>query len=202
MTDDDALAAGVADACTTDDTDAYAIAQHEPPKPHGDPLANAVPTEAPAPDTYGTAEAAKLLGLSDRRVRQLIAEGQLPGEHDDAGVLRLPQQAVHAERARRRKEAPASGAGRKPTAAPTAITDVDAIAAAVEAAVSRVLVGQLELTAQAQSIAEAERRAADQERSRRLELEAEVVQLRAQLDQATAAPPEPEAPRARWWRRK
>lgn len=136
------------------------------PKPHGDPLAAEVPTDEADPtprrvlrarsgDTYGTADAARLLGLSDRRVRQLVAEGQLPGERDPAGVLRIPQQAVHAERARRRTpEGPPVGPGRKPAAA---ATDPQAIAAAVAAAVGEVMAGQRELTAQAHSLLDAER---------------------------------------------
>ncbi len=201
------------------------------PKPHGDPLAAEVPTDEADPtprrvlrarsgDTYGTADAARLLGLSDRRVRQLVAEGQLPGERDPAGVLRIPQQAVHAERARRRTpEGPPVGPGRKPAAA---ATDPQAIAAAVAAAVGEVMAGQRELTAQAHSLLEAERERFEAERARRMELESEVLELRARLaagsqpvltpptEEPPAAPPAPApqeppppdpTPRRRWWRR-
>ncbi len=205
---DDPIAAGLVDAARR------AVDEHqsEPPKPHGDPLASEVPTGAdqkdaspfdPGPaDTYSTAEAARLLGVSDRRVRQMVSEGQLPGERDDAGVLSIPQQAVHEERARRRKEARtnATAAAKKPDR-PAAALDVDVIAAAVEAAVSRVLVGQLELTQRAQSEAANERRVAEQERARRFELEAEVVRLRAQLEVAESAKAE-RSERQRWWQKR
>jgi excisionase family DNA binding protein len=180
---------------TSDD----AIAAGDSPKDHGDPLAaDVLAEEAPrrvlrarAAYTYGTAEAARLLGLSDRRVRQLLAEGQLPGERDAAGVLHLPQEAVHEERSRRRTpEGPPVGPGRKPT---TAATDPEVIAAAVAAAVGQVLAGQRELTVQATSLLKAERERFEAERECRLSFEAEVLKLRARL---VGLPIEDEAPLA------
>ncbi len=239
MSNHDAIAAGLVEA-------AHLAVEHpdgDSPKPHGDPLAAEVPGDGtvthdeadPTPrrvlrarpaDSYGTADAARLLGLSDRRVRQLVAEGQLPGERDAAGVLRLPQAAVHAERARRRNpEGPPVGPGRKPA---TAATDPQAIAAAVAAAVGEVMAGQRELTAPAAGLLEAERARFEAERERRMALEAEVLELRARLaglpleDEAPLAgggkaleetparpdlvaedePPPPDPiPRRRWWRR-
>ncbi len=104
MSEDDAITAGLVDA-------AHEAVEHpggDSPKDHGDPLAEVVPTEPAArePETYSTAEAARLLGMSEERVRQMVDEGQLPGERDEAGVLAIPQQAVNEVLARRRKEPP------------------------------------------------------------------------------------------------
>ncbi len=221
---DDAIAAGIVEAARR----AVDHPQHDAPEPHGDPLADVVPAEAPAAaadDWYTTADAARLLGISDRRVRQLVEEGRLPAE-TDAGVLRLPQEPVHQERARRRQrraqrvrsaEEASGSAGRQ--RAPSA-ADPEAIAAAVAAAVAQVLAGQRELTAQAASLVEAERARFEAERERRMALEEEVLELRARLAGATGsptssaelAPPGPaaavvepvvaeQAPsRRRWWR--
>jgi hypothetical protein len=66
-----------------------------------------VPTERGSPETYSTHDAARILAVSDRRVRQLVAEGKLPGNLDQAGGLRIPCVAVDEERVRRQ------GTGRK-----------------------------------------------------------------------------------------
>lgn len=41
-------------------------------------------------DSYSTVQAARLLGVSDRRVRQLVAEGRLTGRADAAGSCTCP----------------------------------------------------------------------------------------------------------------
>jgi excisionase family DNA binding protein len=51
--------------------------------------------------TYETAEVARLLSLSPSRVRQLVARGDLSGERDAAGRLRISKETVHAEHRRR-----------------------------------------------------------------------------------------------------
>jgi excisionase family DNA binding protein len=56
-------------------------------------------------DTYSTGEAARLLGVSERRVRQLAAAGDLPSTRDDSGRVRLPQAAVQAARRDRKQTA-------------------------------------------------------------------------------------------------
>src|SRR5947209_38189 len=53
-------------------------------------------------DTYTAAQAAQILGISERRVRQLVNEGKLSGNRAEDGTVRLPQQAVNDERKRRR----------------------------------------------------------------------------------------------------
>jgi hypothetical protein len=68
-------------------------------------------------EEYTVAQAARVLGVSPKRVRQLIAEGRLtpvPGSSPTA----LPASAVHAERERRRNRVPASTPGPDPTPQP------------------------------------------------------------------------------------
>src|SRR3954447_5223070 len=110
-----------------------------------------------AKDSYSTTEAAKILGLSERRVRQLVAEGKLVGERDEEGNLRLGQAAVHTERRQRRSK------GRKSTRKAVARTapaapeiDTDAIAETVAAVVSKAVEGQLQITQKAESLARQE----------------------------------------------
>src|SRR5262249_4036114 len=45
-------------------------------------------------DTYTAAQAARILGVSERRVRQLVNERKLAGTRGDDGTVRLSQQAV------------------------------------------------------------------------------------------------------------
>ncbi len=127
------------------------------------------------PDSYSAAEAARLLGVSERRVRQLIAEGRLPAERTAAGRLRLPQAVVHAAR-RDRGSASGSSSGNA--------LDVEALASAVATAVTAALGQQLALSRQAESQATS---AFLEERAARLAAEAEAAELRARLAEAVEA---------------
>ncbi len=138
-----------------------------------------------SPDTYTAAQAAQLLGVSERRVRQLVSEGKLPGSRDRNGALRLPQAAVNAERKKRRlSDGRASGrkrteplrAGRR---ASGQAVDVEELASAVAAAVGKNLEGQLELTRRAESLV---RQELDEERARRQEVEARLAEARRELE--------------------
>lgn len=143
-------------------------------------------------DTYTVAQAAQILGISERRVRQLVADGQLPGERASNGSLRLPQAAVNRERKSRRKTsarkpAETRGNGSRASAAPI---DVDELASAVASAVGTKLEGQLEITRRAETLV---RQELDEERARRMEsearlssAEAEVERLRQRLAEASA----------------
>jgi excisionase family DNA binding protein len=54
-------------------------------------------------DWYGTAEAARLLGVSDSRIRQMLLSGELEGERDPVTERwKIPQHVVHARRENRR----------------------------------------------------------------------------------------------------
>lgn len=50
----------------------------------------------PGEDAYTAPQAARVLGLSDRRVRQMLEGGDLEGERDGSGKWWIPQRAVHA----------------------------------------------------------------------------------------------------------
>ena len=143
----------------------------------------------PSPDTYTAAQAAELIGVSERRIRQLVAEGKLPGRRTADGTVRISQRAVTEERKKRRGT---TAAGRTRTAAPAAArprrrtstsddVDVDALATAVASAVGQRLEGQLEITRRAESLIRAE---LDEERARRLELEAKLAEAERKLSEA------------------
>jgi len=145
-----------------------------------------------AADTYSAAQAAELIGVSERRIRQLVAEGKLPGKRTRDGTVRIPQQAVNEERRKRRGGAPA-GRVRKQAASTTTTTprtsrkqeqvDVDALASAVASAVGQRIEGQLEITRRAESLIRAE---LDEERARRMELEAKLAEAERKLAAAEA----------------
>jgi excisionase family DNA binding protein len=63
----------------------------------------------PETDTYGTAEVARLLSISPSRVRQLVARGDLTGERDATGKLRISKETVRAEEKRRVERKPSVG---------------------------------------------------------------------------------------------
>ena len=109
-------------------------------------------------------------GLSERRVRQLVAAGTLPADRDTSGALRLPQTAVNNERKNRRGTG-GNRAGRKRTEGRKAASrasapavDVDDLASRVAAAVGKNLEGQLELTRRAETLV---RQELDEERAKR-----------------------------------
>ena len=159
-------------------------------------------------DTYSAAQAAQILGVSERRVRQLVNEGKLAGERGTDGQVHISQQAVNEERKRRRKPAAADGAsgdGRGRTArraAANPAVDVDQLADRVASAVGQRLEGQLEITRKAESLVRDE---LDQERARRMEAEAKLdaAQTRlAELETALAAANERASERRGLFRRK
>lgn len=126
-----------------------------------------------ATNTYSAAQAAQILGISERRVRQLVSQGKLPGKRNTDGTVRIPQQAVNEERKRRKQDAPAAKAtaprARARGAAAGASVDVDSLADKVASAVGQRLEGQLEITRRAESLIRSE---LDEERARRMQLEA------------------------------
>jgi excisionase family DNA binding protein len=91
------------------------------------------------PETYSTRDAARILAISERRVRQLVDEGKLPGSRDKAGSLRISRVALEDERLRRRE----TGRKRAPSfpreGSDLAATLSEIISSAVAAAVVRVL---------------------------------------------------------------
>jgi hypothetical protein len=139
-------------------------------------------------DTYTAAQASQILGVSERRVRQLVNEGKLPGERGNDGVVHISQQAVNDERKRRKtttKAAPSStrSAGRRAQAAATGAEDVEALANAVAAKVGQRLEGQLEITRKAESLMRDE---LDEERARRAQVEAKLADTEKRLAELVA----------------
>ena len=136
-------------------------------------------------DTYSAAQAAEIIGVSERRIRQLVAEGKLPGRRGRDGTVRIPQQAVNEERRKRRSGPAAAGRVRKQAASTTSTTsrkpaavDVDALATAVASAVGQRIEGQLEVTRRAESLVRAE---LDEERARRTQAEARLEEAERKL---------------------
>lgn len=191
---------------------------------HADPsrdaaLTEAGPLEEPAaevrsPDTYSAADAARVLGVSERRIRQLVGEGRLPVEDTGGGPLRLPQEAVHRERERRRRANRTAGQGAPEGTPGGAAADTD-----VEAIVQRTLRSIMPLMLEPAERAEhAAREQLQEERALRLQAEARYAdaEVRARLAEerlaaATSSPVEsppveaspetPPAARRRWWGR-
>jgi chromosome segregation ATPase len=134
---------------------------------------------ARAADTYTAPQAAKILDVSERRVRQLVAEGKLDGGRDGEGIMRLSQRSVNEERKRRRATKKAAAPRKQATQRPAkSAVDVDQIADKVASAVGQRLEGQLAITRQAESFVRGE---LDEERARRMEAETRLGVLEAKL---------------------
>jgi hypothetical protein len=131
-----------------------------------------LPRMARASDTYTAAQAAKILEITERRVRQLVTQGKLPGRRAADGTVRIAQQAVNEERKRRKKDttSPARSTTRSRSRASTdGAVDVDSLADKVATAVGQRIEGQLEITRRAESLV---RQELDEERAHRMQLEA------------------------------
>lgn len=138
-----------------------------------------------ASDVYTAAQAAQILGISERRVRQLVTEKKLPGTRGDDNVVRIPQQAVNDERKRRKveggstkakRDSSASTTTRKSRAASPAM-DVDELADKVAAAVGQKITGTLEITQKAESLLRSE---LDEERAKRMQTDAQLTQAQSE----------------------
>lgn len=126
---------------------------------------------AAAEDTYSPAEAAALLDVSERRIRQLAAAGTLEviGEHP----LRLAALSVLAERERR-------GITTVRRASDTAVaTDVEGIRGLVAAIVGEILPLALEGRDRVEDVLKT---ALAESRAEAMQLRAETAQLRAELE--------------------
>ena len=130
-------------------------------------------------DSYSPVEAARVLGLSEKRVRQLADQGRIAKAQDVP--LRLAQQSVHDLRAARAANPPAGG-GAKP-----ARVDVD-----VRARLEALVTGVTENSRRALETAEASARSTEaalrdmlaQAQARVTEVEARNAALQAELDEA------------------
>lgn len=147
-------------------------------------------------NTYTAAEAAKALGRSVKRVRQMIQEGKLEAV-PDSEPIRLTAQSVHELRSTLRTQ------GTKPGRAPTAtgltfeqvIEMIDNITTkALEAS----QVERAALEAMRDKTENALRAELDQTRAELMQTQARQAELQQELATAKAAPTE--EPRRRWWR--
>jgi hypothetical protein len=165
-----------------------------------------IPGQAPPGDTYSREQAAKVLGVSARRVSQLAGDGRL--EVAQASPLRVAASSVHAERERRRR--PDRDLRTTPPPLETAAL-ISAEVAAVREILERAYARQIE-TGEAllsETRAErdrlladlqAERDKADRERDRLL---AEVAEEKARADaERERAEKIAAEKRRRWWQRK
>ncbi len=181
---------------------------------------------APAVDGYSTADAARLLGVSVRRVRQLHASGVLPaveGEPVPGAPLILDREGVHKEREARKVARKATGK-QEGNAAALEVGDLlevfermqDRTLETLRAERAEVLAIRDRTEQDLRDALAAERAARDmaERESRRLaeeaeQLRAEVAEARAALEKQSAVPvgitaPETETaekPRRSWWRR-
>jgi excisionase family DNA binding protein len=138
-------------------------------------------------DYYTTGEAARILGVTETRIRQLLIAGELEGVRDMNERWRIPQHAVHARKEQRRP-----------------IQDPPRVSADAREWIERAqelerelgrLEGRLELTEVAESTLrdqlERERKRADEERQRADEERDRAKRLEEELREAQRP----------WWRR-
>jgi hypothetical protein len=145
-----------------------------------------------ATDTYSAAQAAQILGVSERRVRQLVSEGKLDGKRGGDGGVHISQRSVNEERKRRKgsaqakKAIKATAAGKRAGRGPAkSDVDVEQLAEKVASAVGQRIEGQLEITRRAESLVRDE---LDEERARRVAAEAKLAEAErriAELEERT-----------------
>jgi len=141
-------------------------------------------------DFYTPGQAARILGLTDRHVRHMLAGGELEGEQTGSGRWQIPQREVHRVLEERRRRSPgdlpqdATGAGQEAQELRVRVEDLQRQLGRVE--------GRLELTERTETTMQQERERLladlDRQRERSERLEAELEAAR----QAAARP---------WWRR-
>jgi hypothetical protein len=155
--------------------------------PMDEDVSDKLPADAPPGDTYGTQQAATVLGVSPRRVSQLAHEGRLLIVQDKP--LRVSAESVHVLRSER------TGRSKHPLAAPPP----ESVADQVERLVSLVTAEQRRAIEAGEALLSEVSRQRDEMRERVARLEAETEQLREQLSDKTR---EPETPsRRRWWKK-
>lgn len=120
-------------------------------------------------DTYGTNETARLLGVSPKRVRQMVAAGQLVAVSSDP--YRFEQQTVHDLRDKRRTDKRTKSASTVPANSATS-NDSPGLESLIAALLEQTAkAARYEITAEANERLQAERDA----------LAARVAQLEAQM---------------------
>jgi len=131
---------------------------------------------------YTVNEAAKVLDITSRRVRQLAQEGRIDGQRTDEG-WKLFRSSVHSFRDEKRTSSSAADTPHWPPEAREALQRVNTL----ERELGR-FEGRLELEAVARSTLEAqlqrEQERADQERQERIQAQNDAQKLREQLEEA------------------
>lgn len=112
-------------------------------------------------DYYSTAQAARILKVTDRYIRKLITAGELEAVQTETGRHRIPQRAVHAMLESRRAEAVASppSAIRAPTEPSETAQELRELRERMEDLLLELgrLKGRLELTEKTESTMQEER---------------------------------------------
>lgn len=183
------------------------VTPEDPPEPL--PVAEDAPAPAPIPgnappgDTYSREQAAKVLGVSARRVSQLAGDGRL--ETVQANPLRVSASSVHAEREKRRSPARDLRATVPPLETSALISqEVAAVREALERAYARQIEAGEVLLSETRAERDrlltdlqTERDRAERERERLL---AEVAEEKARADaERERAEKALAAKRRRWW---
>jgi excisionase family DNA binding protein len=127
-------------------------------------------------DSYTAGEAARILRVTESRVRQLLGSGELEGTRDLNGRWRVPQRAVHARRDARGVRDTRGGdlESRERSQAGDSLGELIERIATLERALGRAET-RGELTEQAHSTTQA---ALEHERARVERLEAELEEMR------------------------
>ncbi len=131
---------------------------------------------------YTVPESAKILGISQTRVRQLLRDGQIEGERN-GGTWEVSKHSVHTFRDTYEPKGKQKDAGTLPEAAREALDEVKDLTFRLGR-----MEGRLELEAVARSTLEQqlqrEKMRADEERSERIQAQAESKRLRMELEEA------------------
>jgi excisionase family DNA binding protein len=147
-------------------------------------------------DSYTTAQAAQVLGVTTRRVRQLAAEGTLENFRAEGGALHFPQEAIH--EARRRKQ------GRKSAGRKQAETTIDLRGENLREMVEAIVSATLPRAIEAATSAERSAREAAQTALFEANARASAAETRAAAAEATLSALEAElkTPKRFWGRKK
>ena len=146
------------------------------------------------PETYTVEEAAKVLGRTPGRIRQMLRGGELSGEHengDERKPWRVHKWSAHALRDRLQEDRPKADRGtpskspREPRESPERASELFRVVQDLQRELGRVE-GRLEITETAESTLRAdlerERRRAEEERARAEAERERAEQLRQELE--------------------
>jgi len=147
-----------------------------------------------APETYTVEEAAKVLGRTPGRIRQMLRGGELSGEHeggDERKPWRVHKWSAHALRDRLQEDRPARDRGtisrspREPRESPESASELFRVVQDLQRELGRVE-GRLEITETAESTLRAdlerERQRAEEERARAEAERERAEKLRRELE--------------------